>query len=465
MKLKNILICTFIIASIAIPVSGTEGKTAVKTQSNLKINNNIVDMDSYNIDGYNYFKLRDVAYSLNNTGNSFSINFDSNTNSVYIRNNEKYTSTGGEMANDSDNSPAFAVKSETKIYVDDQFKEVEGYNIKGNNYFKLRSLGELTGFNVVWNEDKNTIEIETKDEIDWNSPVSPQKYQQLLGKGMDVDWSKTSKGKDTYSQKMVKDFKDAGISHVRIRVKDEADENLFKSLDKQIDDCIENGLIPVLAYQADEMKNDPSKKNIKKVAKWWSEVAGRYKDKSYMLSFDLIIEVTDELNDKPETLNEIYEELVSEVRKTNPERIIMIYPRVRSDAQYLQDLKIPSKHNNYLMAEWHFYASGPSKTNDRKLWTTGTLEEKQKVLDKINLAKEWSSKTGIPTWVGAWMPGNYNDGNDYSIEEQVVFAKFVSESLYDAGIPFAVNSDTKFYDSEGNKWIEDMKPVFDCIFR
>ena len=90
---------------------------------------------------------------------------------------------------------------------------------------------------------------------------------------------------------------------------------------------------------------------------------------------------------------------------------------------------------------------------------------KRQVLDKINLAKEWSSKTGIPTWVGAWMPGNYNDENDYSIEEQVVFAKFVSESLYDAGIPFAVNSDTKFYDSEGNKWIEDMKPVFDCIFR
>ena len=123
MKLKNILICTFIIASIAIPVSGTEGKTAVKTQSNLKINNNIVDMDSYNIDGYNYFKLRDVAYSLNNTGSSFSINFDSNTNSVYIRNNEKYTSTGGEMASDSDNSPAFAVKSETKIYVDDQLRK------------------------------------------------------------------------------------------------------------------------------------------------------------------------------------------------------------------------------------------------------------------------------------------------------------------------------------------------------
>ena len=29
------------------------------------------------------------------------------------------------------------------------------------------------------------------------------------------------------------------------------------------------------------------------------------------------------------------------------------------------------------MAEWHFYASGPDKTNEKKLWTTGTDAEKK----------------------------------------------------------------------------------------
>ena len=116
------------------------------------------------------------------------------------------------------------------------------------------------------------------------------------------------------------------------------------------------------------------------------------------------------------------------------------------------------------MAEWHFYAAGPSKTNEKKLWTTGTDEEKALITDKINTALKWQEETGIPTWVGAWMAGNYNDGDDYSVKEQVVFATFMTESLDNAGIPFAVNSDTKFYDREKNKWIGKMEPLRDAVY-
>ena len=136
-------------------------------------------------------------------------------------------------------------------------------------------------------------------------------------------------------------------------------------LDRAIDDCLDCGVIPVLAYQADDMKNQPTQKNIDRVADWWQTVAERYRDKSYRLSFDLVIEVTNALNDKPELLNDIYEQLVSVVRKSNHDRILMISPRLRSDSAYLSDLEIPSDANGYLMAEWHFYAAGPSKTNEK----------------------------------------------------------------------------------------------------
>lgn len=142
----------------------------------------------------------------------------------------------------------------------------------------------------------------------------------------------------------------------------------------------------------------------------------------------------------------------------------MISPRLRSDAAYLSELKIPTAHNGYLMAEWHFYAAGPSKTNERKLWTTGTEAEKKLITDKIQLALNWQRENQIPTWVGAWMAGDYNDGNNYSIQEQVVFASFMNEQLTKAGIPFAVNSDTKFYNREKNMWVEEMQPVFSCIY-
>jgi hypothetical protein len=292
-----------------------------------------------------------------------------------------------------------------------------------------------------------------------NTPISPQKYQAMLGKGMDVDWSKTRKGRDNYNDQTVPDFKKIGLSHVRIRIQDDVNEQLLRQLDRQIADCLKSGIIPVIAYQGDKFKNNPSDADLQKVVAWWKTVAERFKNVSPLVSFDLLIEVTDALNDNQPQLDKLYELAVTEIRKTNPTRIIFISPRVRSDPANLKDLKIPTKANGYLMAEWHFYASGPSKTNPKKLWITGTTAEKQIILDKIKAATDWSKSNGIPTWVGAWMAGDYNDGNNYSVEEQVVFARFVTCELTKAGIPFAVNSDTKFYDRQSNSWIQSMQPV------
>lgn len=300
--------------------------------------------------------------------------------------------------------------------------------------------------------------------LDGKMPIEPAQYQKILGKGMDVDWSKTKKGRETYSEKIVKDFKKAGISHVRIRIKDEISEQLFENLDKQVDDCLINGIIPIIAYQANGFKNDVSKEEMDKVVEWWTAMAEHYQEKSYLLLFDMMIECTDALNKNPDKLNELYENVVTAIRKTNPQRILMMSPRVRSDAQYLSELKVPTQANGYLMAEWHFYAAGPSKENERKLWTKGTEKEKNLIREKINFALKWQKKTGIPTWVGAWMAGNYNDGDDYSIKEQVIFAHFMTTELEKAGIPFAVNADSHFYDREKGTWIKEMIPLRNCIY-
>ncbi len=312
-------------------------------------------------------------------------------------------------------------------------------------------------------DSKELNEIETLIEVG-QEPIAPNDYQKYLGKGMDVDWSKTTEGKKYYNEQTVVDFKKAGIDHVRIRVKDPANEELFKYLDKQIDDCIANGVIPIIAYQADEFKTSPTTESIEDVVEWWSIVADRYKEKSYLLSYNLIIEPSDSINKQPEVLNDIYEQLVTAVRETNPDRIVIIAPVYRSNPNYLKYLEIPSEHNNYLMAEWHFYASGPDKTNLTKRWTRGTAFEKRLITNKIDTALAWQEETGIPTWVGAWMPSNYNDGDSYTIKEQVAFSEFMTMSLEKANIPFAVNSDTKFYDRKTNEWIKEKETVFDTIF-
>jgi hypothetical protein len=76
------------------------------------------------------------------------------------------------------------------------------------------------------------------------------------------------------------------------------------------------------------------------------------------------------------------------------------------------------------MAEWHFYASGPSPVDKEKLWTSGTAAEKDIIRNKIKTAMDWQTKTNIQTWVGAWMAGNYNanpsDEPQYTPQEQVI---------------------------------------------
>ena len=458
MKRKRMILSALAISMVCtVPIQAAQVSADMAV---IEVDGKLHQLPAYLIEGNYYFKLREVAGMMQGTHGAFRVDWNSQQSSIVI--------TSGVETKEEKTSAVFdrasydAVPSSAPVFIDGSYVNLKAYNIGDYTYFKLRDLGETLGFEIGWRERDKRVLIST--EADTSKAISPWEYQRMLGKGMDVDWSKTKGGRENYSEQTVEDFAAAGISHVRIRISEDADEALLELLDQQIGDCLKHGVIPVIAYQADNFKNNPNQKNMDKAVQWWGTVAERYQDISPLLSFNLLIEATDALNKQPDALNEYFEKATAEIRKTNPERILIISPRLRSDAAYLEELEIPSQSNGYLMAEWHFYAAGPSKTNERKLWTTGTKTEKALIQEKIDLALAWQKKTGIPTWVGAWMPGNYNDGDDYTIEEQSVFAEYMRESLEQAGIPFAVNSDTKFYDREENKWIANMQPIFQKIF-
>ena len=299
------------------------------------------------------------------------------------------------------------------------------------------------------------------------SAIAPRDYQQMLKKGINVDWwGRSEKNKyGAYSETAVKKFAQQGIKHARLRLHHYhfTDED-FKRQFSQIDICMQNELIPIIAFSAKPYKENPNAMEHEKVVEWWKIMAGRCKDLSPMVSFDLIVEPSDQVKKDVAELNSLYEDCVTAIRKTNPKRIIFIAPPKLSHPEGLKNLKIPSSGNGYLMAEWHFYAAGPSKSNDKKIWTTGTAEEKQKIKDNIKVAVDWQKETGIYTWVGAWMPGNYNNGDNYSVKEQTVFSSFMTQQLDKYGVPFAINADHQFYDYKSEEWIPKYKDVLNEIF-
>lgn len=299
------------------------------------------------------------------------------------------------------------------------------------------------------------------------SAIAPRDYQQMLKKGIDVDWwGRSEKNKyGAYSETAVKRFAQQGIKHVRFRLHHYhfTDED-FKRLFSQINTCMQYELIPIIAFSAKPYKENPNAGEHEKVVEWWKRMAEKCKNLSPLVSFNLIVEPSGQVKKDVAELNSLYEDCVTAIRKTNPKRIVFIAPPKLSHPEGLKDLKIPSMGNGYLMAEWHFYAAGPSKSNDKKRWITGTAEEKQKIKKSIKVAVDWQKETGIYTWVGAWMPGAYNKDDNYSVKEQTEFASFMTHQLDKHGVPFAINADHHFYDYKAEQWIPKYKDLLNTIF-
>ena len=116
---------------------------------------------TYNINGSNYFKLRDVAALLNGTGSQFALEYDAAAREIVLTTGEAYTPDGSELTAGEDQS-ATAVRSSQSLTIDGESASLTAFNIGGNNYFMLRDLGEALGFEVDYDAATRTMIINSK---------------------------------------------------------------------------------------------------------------------------------------------------------------------------------------------------------------------------------------------------------------------------------------------------------------
>ena len=131
---------------------------ALPTSSNIKVDGTDTIFESYNIDGYNYFKLRDIACALSGTEKQFDTLWDSEKEVITIDMGKPYTVAGGELTK-GNGSAKEAVTSTAKVYINGSEVNVEAYNIDGMNYYKLRDIAKAVDFGVAWSEELNSIGI------------------------------------------------------------------------------------------------------------------------------------------------------------------------------------------------------------------------------------------------------------------------------------------------------------------
>lgn len=289
----------------------------------------------------------------------------------------------------------------------------------------------------------------------------------LLGKGFDVAWSEFSKYISNHDEQKVIDIAEAGFKSVRIRVNKPAGADLFSHLDKHINQCLKHGLIPILAFHGHDAEEGTDMKEAKaNTAQWWRTVAEHYKSYSDRLVFNLFVELNGNLKKDHKLLNEFYTAIIPAIRESNLYRILIVPPVGLSKPANLHYIQLPDDSDAFIMMEWHCYAAGPALSGNKQ-WTVGTLEERQLVLNHFNAAADYMDQTGRSTWLGAWMAGNYNKGNEYDIPAQVQFATFFVRELAKIGVPWCINTDDKFYDYLNLKWYSEGEyggiPVRDVI--
>ncbi len=118
-------------------------------------------LEVYNIDGNNYFKLRDIAALANGKKAQFSVAWNGEKQLISLLKGEAYQPNGSELqAGDKTNKTA--IKSPAKLEIDGEVANLNAYTINSQNYFKLRDLGEALGFKVDWDDINKQIVVEMK---------------------------------------------------------------------------------------------------------------------------------------------------------------------------------------------------------------------------------------------------------------------------------------------------------------
>ncbi len=154
------------------PVEDETPPVVMRSNQTITVDGEAVEFDVYNIDGNNYFKLRDIAMTLDGTDSTFAVGYDSATRTITCTSGEAYEANGSELVIGEDLS-ATAVRSNQPLYVNGELSTIKAYNLGGNNYFQLRELGAAIGFGVDYDAATRTVIIDsTKAAAEEEAPAA-----------------------------------------------------------------------------------------------------------------------------------------------------------------------------------------------------------------------------------------------------------------------------------------------------
>lgn len=307
-----------------------------------------------------------------------------------------------------------------------------------------------------------------------NSPISVDVYKNdHLKTGFSTNYFKTLDF-SKYNKKNLEDVKAREFTNLRLRCRADLDgfvlSTFLGNLETVVNDCISLNVVPVISWVHHEYEANATDEALTKYLNWWEAVAKRFNNTDYRLSFNLFTELgidgcgddcSNSLRENTAKYNDWTAKVVKKIRDTggnNAKRIIIL----GSPKKTAKDLSAIDKsiyeNDSYMMAEWHIYASGPNKKlengeKSQKYWEgNGTVVGQSNVNAAIKEATDFTTASGLKTYLGAWMPWDNKEGA-LNQTEIINFGKFFASRLREESIPWSMNVLDAFYDTKKSAWI------------
>lgn len=165
----------------------------------------------------------------------------------------------------------------------------------------------------------------------------------------------------------------------------------------------------------------------------WEQVATHFRGRGPKLVFELYNEPHGRMNGEP--WNVLAARALAVVRKTNPDRIVVIGPTTWNSASDLRLLKMPNDAN--LIATVHNYNPFPF-THQGAEWaspvpptgiTCCSPAQRAEMMEPLDVAKAWSAATRYPVYVGEF--GAYSKADEAS---RVAFNRTMRDGMEARGM-------------------------------
>ena len=136
------------------------GRMTDSTSAVLNVSGKRLSMQSFKLNGSNYFRLSDVTKILNDTNRQFNI---AHNEEIRLSEGNQYSAGSLGLHNDA-NATTLPELRELSVYIDGTHATLMGYFIGNINYVRLRDIGKALDLAVSWDCARQMIVIDTNKQ-------------------------------------------------------------------------------------------------------------------------------------------------------------------------------------------------------------------------------------------------------------------------------------------------------------